>query len=57
MSQRASDDAEIRFAIYSIAVIQDWPRLVRGRAIGGIKSGVPQNQRDRFLVGFAVIKS
>jgi hypothetical protein len=37
---------------YSLAVLQDVPRLVRGMAVGGIKSGVPQEQRDRFLLVF-----
>jgi len=35
---------------YSIAVLQDVPRLVRGMAVHGIKSGVPADQRDRFLL-------
>ena len=37
---------------YSLAVLQDVPRLVRGMAVGGIKSGVPQEQRERFLLVF-----
>lgn len=35
---------------YSLAVLQDVPRLVRGMAVAGIKSGVPQAQRERFLL-------
>ena len=35
---------------YSIAVLQDAPRLVRGMAVRGIKSGVPQKNRDHFLL-------
>ncbi|HLH00637.1 MAG TPA: hypothetical protein VKX49_30305 [Bryobacteraceae bacterium] len=37
---------------YSIAVLQDAPRLVRGMAVHGIKSSVPQAERDRFLLVF-----
>lgn len=37
---------------YSVAVLQDAPRLVRGMAIHGMKSGVPQELRGRFLVVF-----
>lgn len=39
-------------ATYSLAVLEDVPRLVRGMAVGGIKSGVPQEQRERFLLVF-----
>ena len=35
---------------YSIAVLEDAPRLVRGMAVHGMKSGVPEDQRDHFLV-------
>ncbi len=46
--------AELRpsFEMYSLAVLEDVPRLVRGMAVGGIKGGVPQNQRDHFLLVF-----
>ncbi len=36
--------------LYSIAVLEDVPRLVRGMASHGIRSGVPENQRERFLL-------
>ena len=36
--------------IYSIAVLEDVPKLVRGMAVHGIKSGVPAEQRGRFLL-------
>lgn len=36
--------------IYSIAVLQDVPKLVRGMAVHGIKSGTPPEHRDRFLL-------
>ena len=39
-----------QFPVYSIAVLEDVPKLVRGMASHGIKSGVPENQRDRFLL-------
>jgi hypothetical protein len=35
---------------YSIAVLEDAPRLVRPMAISGMKSGVAQDQRVRHLV-------
>lgn len=35
---------------YSVAVLQDVPRLVRGMAVSGIKSGVPEAKRDRFVL-------
>jgi ATP synthase subunit 10 len=38
------------FRTYSLAVLQDVPRLVRGMAIHGIKSSVPEKQHDRFLL-------
>jgi hypothetical protein len=37
-------------AVYSIAVLEDVPRLVRGMAVHGIRSGVPQDQRETFLL-------
>jgi hypothetical protein len=38
--------------VYSIAVLQDVPKLVRGMAVHGIKSGTPAEQRDRFILLF-----
>ncbi len=35
---------------WSIAILEDAPRLVRGVAIAGIRSGVPPNRRDRFVI-------
>lgn len=37
---------------YSMAVLQDVPRLVRGMATGGIKGSVPDSRKDRFLLTF-----
>lgn len=36
--------------VYSIAVLEDAPRLVRGMAVHGIKGSVPEDERDRFLI-------
>lgn len=36
--------------VYSLAVLEDVPRLVRGMASHGIKSDVPDNQRETFLL-------
>jgi hypothetical protein len=47
-SQRIGRDLDA----YSVAVLQDVPRLLRGMVKGGIKDGVPQAQRDRFLLLF-----
>ncbi len=38
------------FPTYSIAVLEDAPRLVRGMAVHGMKGGVPEDQRDHFVV-------
>jgi hypothetical protein len=35
---------------YSVAVLEDAPKLVRGMAVHGMKGGVPENQRDHFIV-------
>ena len=37
---------------YSVAVLEDAPRLVRGMAIHGMKTGVAPELRGRFLVVF-----
>jgi hypothetical protein len=39
-----------RFPAWSIAVLEDVPRMVRGMARHGIKSGTPKDQYDRFLL-------
>jgi hypothetical protein len=39
-----------RVLVYSIAVLEDAPRLVRGMAVHGMKSRVPAQQHDRFVV-------
>lgn len=39
-----------RVVVYSIAVLEDAPRLVRGMAVHGMKSGVPAQQHDHFVV-------
>jgi hypothetical protein len=35
---------------YSIAVLEDAPRLVRGMAVHGMKSGIAESQRGHFVV-------
>lgn len=47
-STRLEDDLQP----YSIAVLQDVPRLVRRMATSGIKSGVPESRKDHFLLVF-----
>ena len=39
--------------VYSIAVLEDAPRLVRGMAVRGMKGGVPEDKRDRFIVVYS----
>ena len=36
--------------VWSVAVLEDAPRLVRGMAVHGIKSGTPKEEYDRFVV-------
>lgn len=36
--------------VFSVAALEDVPRLVRGMATHGIRSGVPEAERDRFLL-------
>ena len=36
--------------VYPVAVLEAVPRLVRGMAAHGIRSGTPKEQRDRFLL-------
>jgi len=38
------------YNLWSIAVLEDVPRLVRGMANHGIKSSGPADQRDQFLL-------
>jgi hypothetical protein len=37
-------------AVYSIAVLEDAPRLVRGMILHGMKGSVPATEYDKFLV-------
>jgi len=37
-------------AIYSVAVIEDVPRWVRGLVVGSIRRGAPASTHDRFLL-------
>jgi hypothetical protein len=45
-SQRVRD----RFPVWSIAVLDDVPGLVRGMVKHGIRSGTPKEQYDRFVL-------
>ena len=38
------------FDLYQIPVLEDVPRFIRGMVISGIKKGVPENQRDHFVI-------
>ena len=50
-SQRLEREALAeKVSIYSVAVIEDVPALMRGFVVRGIRSGVPDALHDRFLV-------
>jgi hypothetical protein len=36
--------------VWSMAVLEDAPRLVRGMAVHGMKGGTPKDEYDRFVV-------
>jgi hypothetical protein len=36
--------------VWSVAVLEDAPRLVRGMIVHGVKSGTPKEEYDRFVV-------
>jgi hypothetical protein len=40
-------------AVWSVAVLQDVPKLVRGMVVHGIKSGMPKEIYDRFVVVYS----
>lgn len=42
--------ARDQFPTWSIAVLEDVPRLVRGMAVHGIKGGTPKDQYDHFVL-------
>ena len=48
--QLDKDCAETGTVCYTVAVLQDVPRLVRGMVISGIRSGIPKEKRNRFLI-------
>jgi ATP synthase subunit 10 len=45
-----SQSVHNQFPVWSIAVLEEVPRLVRGMATHGIKSSVPREQYDHFLL-------
>lgn len=45
-----TDPAKV--TVYPVAVLEAVPRLVRGMAVHGIKSGAPKEERERFLLVF-----
>lgn len=36
--------------LYQVPVLEDVPHLIRGMVISGMKRGVPENQRDHFVI-------
>ncbi len=48
--QLETDCAETGTTCYTVAVLQDVPRLVRGMVVSGIRSGIPKDKRATFLV-------
>lgn len=45
-----ADRVQKEFPTFSVAVLEEAPRLVRGMITHGIRSGVPKDQQDRFLL-------
>lgn len=45
-----TDFGTTRLELYQIPVLEDVPHLIRGMVISSIKRGVPENQRDHFVV-------
>jgi hypothetical protein len=48
--QLGNDCAETGTTCYTVAVLQDVPRFVRGMAVSGIRSGIPKDKRATFLI-------
>src|SRR5215467_1026935 len=48
-ADRAAHD---RLPAWSVAVLEDVPRLVRGMATHGIRGGTPKDRFDRFVLVF-----
>ena len=49
-SKQLKADLGKDFVFYSIAVLEDAPRLLRGIITGSIKKSVPKDDQDRFLI-------
>jgi hypothetical protein len=47
MAELAGEPSRV---IYQVAVLQDVPRILRGMVISSIRGGIPNNQRDHFLI-------
>ena len=48
--QLDKDCEETGTACYTVAVLEDVPRFVRGMVVSGIRSGIPKDKRSTFLV-------
>jgi hypothetical protein len=49
-ADRAQHELGDRLAVWSVVVLQDAPKLVRGMAVHGVKSGTPPERRDNTLL-------
>ena len=49
-NDRLPGDFGDTLAVYTIVVLQDAPKLVRGMAVRGVKSSTPPERRDRTLL-------
>lgn len=47
---RADFPGQSALDVYQIPVLEDVPRLIRGMVISGIKKGVPENERNHFVI-------
>ena len=41
--------AHTEFQLYQLPVLEDAPRILRNMVTSGIRKGVPENKRDRFV--------
>jgi hypothetical protein len=48
--QLEEDCAETGTVCYTVAVLEDVPRFIRGMVVSGIRSGIPEQKRSRFLI-------
>jgi hypothetical protein len=48
LKKQFANDPDLRF--YSVAVLQDAPKMVRGMIRHGMRGGIPKEEQDRFVL-------